>query len=140
MGRSINTESSQTTRLSSTSKRQREGTSHIGAFGKRTGDSDLVFLEGILPESEEGVLNDLSIEEQTSVCFDRLEAVLSARGLDLTNVMKVEMQLTDSADRDVVDNVYQDRFDGDYPPRTTIGVCSLPGDAAVQFDVIAAEE
>ncbi|OVE84100.1 enamine deaminase RidA [Natronolimnobius baerhuensis] len=140
VNRSINTESSQTARLSSTSKRQRDGPSHTGAFGTRTGDSDLVFLEGILPESDEEVLNDLSIEEQASTCFDRLEAVLSARGLDLTNVMKVEMQLTDLADRAVIDDVYQDRFDGTYPPRTTIGVCSLPGDAAVQFDVIAAEE
>ncbi|MFP8953767.1 RidA family protein [Natrialbaceae archaeon A-arb3/5] len=140
MGSSIETEPEQTERLSSTSKRQREGTSHTGAFGTRTGDSDLVFFEGILPQEGEEILNDLSIEEQTSVCFDRLEAVLSARGLDLTNVMKMEMQLTDPASRDVVDDVYQDRFDGDYPPRTTIGVCSLLGDAAVQFDVIAAEE
>ena len=110
VSRSANTGSSQTTRLSSTSKRQRGGTGHAGAFGKRTGDLDIVFLEGILPESRGVVLSDHSTKEQTSTCFDRLKSVLS------------------------------DRFDGTYPPRTTIGVCSLPGDAAVQFDVIAAAE
>ena len=140
MSRTVDAEPSQTERLSSTSKRQREGTEHIGAFGKRTGDSDLVFFEGILPEKGSQILNSHSIEEQAASCFDRLQAVLSARGLDLTNVMKVEVQLTDLADRDIVDDVYRTRFDGEYPPRTTVGVCSLPDDAAVQLDVIAAAE
>ena len=140
MSRTVDAEPSQTERLSSTSKRQREGSKHIGAFGKRTGDSDFVFLEGILPEKDGQVLNDHSIEEQTASCFDRLQAVLSARGLDLTNVMKVEVQLIDPADRDLVDDVYRTRFGGEYPPRTTVGVCSLPGGVAVQLDVIAAAE
>lgn len=139
MSRSVNDELSRTA-LSSESKRQREGSKHVGAFGKRTGHSDLVFLEGTLPETDGGILSDCSIETQVATAFDRLEAALAARGLDLEDVMKVEVQLTDPADRDVVDDVYQSRFDGEYPPRTTIGVCSLPGGAAVQFDVIAAAE
>ncbi|THE64726.1 RidA family protein [Salinadaptatus halalkaliphilus] len=139
MAQSID-ESAQTVRLSRTSKRQREGTDHVGAFGTRTGRSDLVFLEGMLPEASGTIVNDRSIEAQMSACFDRLEAVLASRGLDLSNVMKVTVQLTDTADRDVVDDVYRARFDGEYPPRTTMGVCSLPAGAAVQLDVIAAVE
>ncbi|MXV60879.1 RidA family protein [Natronorubrum sp. JWXQ-INN-674] len=140
MERSINTEPEQTDRLSSTSKRQCEGTNGTGAFGMRTGDSDLVFFEGILPQEGDRILNDHSIEVQATACFDRLEAVLSTRELDLADVMKVEVQLTDLANRNVVDTVYQARFSEGYPPRTTTGVCSLPGSAAVQFDVIAAAE
>ncbi|MDQ2052664.1 RidA family protein [Natronolimnohabitans sp. A-GB9] len=139
MGEPVNEKSSRTA-LSSESKSQREGSKHTGAFGKRTGHSDLVFLEGILPETDGEILSDCSIEAQAETSFDRLEAVLAARGLDLQDVMKVEVQLTDLATRDVVDGVYQSRFDGEYPPRTTIGVCSLPGGAAVQLDVIAASE
>ena len=125
---------------SSVSKRQRERGRNVGAFGSRTGHSNLLFLEGMLPESDGRILSDRSIEEQTSSCFDRLESVLASRGLSLEDVMKVQVQLTDPADGAVVDEVYQDRFDGEYPPRTTVGVCSLPGGAAVQFDVIAADE
>ncbi|MDJ1433157.1 RidA family protein [Halostagnicola sp. A-GB9-2] len=136
----ITDRSSQIERLSSTSVRQREKSTHFGALGNRTGNSDLVFLEGVLPGTDASTLNDLSIEEQTSNCFEKLEAVLAARGLELSDVLKLTVHLTDPANRDAVDDVYSDRFDGEYPPRTTIGVCSLPADASVQFDVIAAEE
>ncbi|SDR15166.1 RidA family protein [Natronobacterium texcoconense] len=127
-------------RASTASKRQRERSGNVGAFGTRTGSSDLVFLEGILPESDDGILSGRSIEEQTRVCLERLEGVLAARGLTLEDVMKVEIQLTDIDDREVVDDVYRDRFGGTYPPRTTVGVCALPGDAGVQLDVTAADE
>ncbi len=134
------TESISPPRASTASKRQREGTGTVGAFGKRTGSSDLVFLEGILPETDGRILSDLSIEEQTTVCLDRLESILSSRAVPLENVMKVEVQLTDIDDRAAVDGVYRTRFDGAYPPRTTVGVCALPGGAAVQLDVVAVDE
>lgn len=127
-------------RLSSETKRQRDGPESVGAFGRRTGRSDLVFLEGILPEADGEILSDRSIGAQLERCLDRLESVLAARGLALADVMKVEVQLTELADRRVADTVYRDRFEGAYPPRTTVGVCSLPGGAAVQLDVIAAAE
>ncbi len=140
MTQSSTDQPSQIERLSSTSARQREKSTHVGASGNRIANSDLVFLEGVLPGSDANRLNELSIGEQTSNCFEKLEAVLAARGLGLSDVLKLTVHLTDPANRDAVDNVYSDRFDGEYPPRTTIGVCSLPADASVQFDVIAAEE
>ncbi|MDL5361474.1 RidA family protein [Halalkalicoccus sp. NIPERK01] len=127
-------------RPSNESRRQREGTGNTGAFGRRTGSSDLLFLEGVLPERDGRVLNSLSIDEQTAECLDRLEAMLDRRGATLEDVMKVEVQLTDLDERDAVDEVHRARFDGEYPPRTTVGVCSLPSDAGIQLDAIAADE
>lgn len=127
-------------KFSSKSKRQRERSGNGSAYGVRTGESDLLFLEGILPEESGVVLSDHSIDDQVSLSLDRLESVLSSRNLTLDDVMKIEVQLTDLDSRDVVDTVYQARFDEPYPPRTTVGVCSLPGNAAVQLDVIAADE
>ena len=127
-------------RYSSDSRRQREGTGNTGAFGQRTGHSDLLFLEGLLPEKDGKILSDRSIEEQVELCLDQLEAILYSRGVPLEDVMKIEVQLTEMESREVFDEIYQDRFDGTYPPRTTVGVCSLPGNAAVQLDVIAADE
>jgi len=130
--------SPQTTRPSTKSKRQREGSSHVGAFGKRTGSSDLVFLEGILPDTTNP--SALSVEEQTVRCLDQLEDLLAEQGADLTDVMKVEVQLTDMDEKNTVDAVYRNRFGDEYPPRTTVGVCSLPQGADVQLDVIGADE
>ncbi|WP_228434486.1 RidA family protein [Natrarchaeobaculum aegyptiacum] len=140
MAKDVGRTSAEVTRLSSESRRQREGSSNVGAFGSRTGDSDLVFLEGILPESNGTMMSDRSIDEQTVHCFDRLEEILAARGLDRSSVVKVTVQVTDPVDLSAVNDVYRERFDGAYPPRTTVGVSWLPGDAGVQFDVIAAAE
>jgi 2-iminobutanoate/2-iminopropanoate deaminase len=128
--------------LSKESKRQREGTDNIGAFGKRTGSSDLRFFEGILPEIDGEILSEHSIEEQFSTALDNLEAVLADnRNATFGDVMKLEIQLTDPSAAEAIDHVYESRFDDvELPPRTVVGVCSLPGGADVQLDVIAAEE
>lgn len=128
------------TRHSTESRRQRGGSDHVGAFGMRTGNSDLLFLEGILPEEDGEIQRDLPADEQAALCLDRLETVLASQSADLADVMKLEIQLTDMANRDAVDAIYRERFEAEYPPRTTVGVCALPGDAAVQLDVIAVDE
>lgn len=128
------------TQPSSSGRRQRATGTHTGAFGRRTGHSDLVFLEGILPTEGNRVRSDDPIDVQTEQCLDRLEAVLAGYGLGLEDVMRVRMQLTDLESRDVVDQVYEARFEGEYPPRTTSGVCELPGGAGVQLEVVAADE
>ncbi len=128
--------------LSEESRRQREGTGNIGAFGKRTGSSDLRFFEGFLPEADGSILSDHSIEEQFSTALDNLESALADnRSLTFGDVMKLEIQLTDPSAAEAIDHVYASRFDDiELPPRTVVGVCSLPGGADVQLDVIAAEE
>jgi 2-iminobutanoate/2-iminopropanoate deaminase len=135
-----NTESAtEIARPSTASKKQREGSDHVGAFGARTGKSDLLFLEGILPEDDEGVRCDLPLDEQVRICFDRLREVLSSRGADLSSVMKIELQVTDLSRRATVDDAYRKQFEDNFPPRTTIEVRALPGGAGVQLDVIAAD-
>lgn len=128
--------------LSEESKRQREKTGNIGGFGKRVGHSDLIFLEGILPKSDGELLSERSIKEQTSAALDNLEAALAdRRNGTFSDVMKIEIHLTDPDSAEVVDDVYRARFDDvDLPPRTVVGVCSLPGGADIQLDVIAAQE
>ena len=129
------------TSLSQESKRQRDQHEHIGAFGQQTGESDLIFLQGILPEINGDVMSDRSTEEQIGATLDRLELMLSNRGVSLADIMKLEIQVTDIDTAETIDAIYKSRFDDvAFPPRTVVGVSALPGNAAVQLDVIAAEE
>lgn len=127
-------------RLSSAVRRQRAGPENTGAFGQRTGHSDLYFLEGILPTNDDGVCSDDPIDVQTERCLDRLEEVLATHDLGFEHLMRVRVMLTDLESRDVVDHRYAERFDGEYPPRTTTGVSELPSGAAIQLEVVAADE
>lgn len=129
------------TALSEESRRQRDQKRHSGAFTQRTGESDLIFLQGILPEEDGNVLSDRSIEEQIKAALDRLELLLSDRDVSLGEIMKLEIQVTDISVAETIDAVYESRFDDvAFPPRTVVGVSALPGGATVQLDVIAAEE
>lgn len=127
--------------LSTDSKRQQEDADVTSVFGKRTMGSDLVFLRGILPGDPGENMRDSSISPQTEACFDELESILDRRDLDLGDVMKIEIHLTDPDAGAEVDRIYESRFaDDPLPPRTVVGVCSLPGGADVQLDVVAVEE
>lgn len=127
--------------LSKESKRQRDSIDNVGAFGMRTGESDLIFFQGILPEINGTIRGSEPVNEQIEMCLDRLELMLENRNASLSDAMKIEIQLADADAAEAVDSAYKSRFDDvAFPPRSVVGVCSLPGGADVQLDVIAAEE
>lgn len=128
-------------RLSRESVRQRDSVTNIGPLGMRTGRSDILFFQGILPEINGDVAGEKPSDEQIQMCLDRLELMLENRNASLDDVLKIEVQLTEPGAAAAVDRAYDSRFDAvEFPPRTVVGVCSLPGGADVQLDVIAAEE
>ncbi|SHH60558.1 hypothetical protein [Halobaculum gomorrense] len=45
-------------RASASGRKQRIGTEFLGGFGTKTGDSDLLFLEGQLPEDGDRIAAD----------------------------------------------------------------------------------
>jgi len=127
--------------LSEESARQRDSVANVGPLGTRIGESDLVFFQGVLPEINGKVAGGKPIDEQIRMCLDRLELMLKNRNATLDDLLKVEVQLTDPDAAAAVDRAYESRFDdAEFPPRTVVGVCSLPGGASVQLDTIAAQE
>ena len=127
--------------LSKESSRQRDSIANVGPLGMRTGQSDLLFLQGILPEINGDVAAEKPVDEQIRMCLDRLELMLENQNATLDDVLKVELQLAEPGAAEAVDRVYESRFDDvEFPPRTVVGVCSLPGGASVQLDVTAAAE
>ncbi|ELZ20088.1 endoribonuclease L-PSP [Haloterrigena salina JCM 13891] len=69
-------------RASECGRRQRDGTAFTGAFGTKTGSSDLVFVEGQPPESDGLLRADESPSRQLERCLATLESELGRRGRD----------------------------------------------------------
>jgi len=77
-----------------------------------------------------------TIQEQTEQTFRNLSAVLAARGLDLSHVVKATVHLKHpERDFDGFNDVYQRLVPAPYPVRTTVG--SVLGDFLVEIDVVA---
>lgn len=98
-----------------------------------------VFTAGMGPlDLTTGTVVGETIAEQTDVVLDHIEGVLRARGLDLSDLVKVTVHLQDpDRDRAGFDAAYRRRVPEPYPVRTTVG-SQLDG-ILVEIDVVAAE-
>jgi enamine deaminase RidA (YjgF/YER057c/UK114 family) len=69
---------------------------------------------------------------------DNLAARLGAAGSSLDHVVKVQIELVDEDDFDVMNEVYGERFGEPRPARSSFGVAFLPFGARVQIEALAA--
>lgn len=79
-----------------------------------------------------------NIEAQTERVIDNIEAVLTADGATLADVVKVTVHLSDTSLFARYNSVYARRFQQPYPVRTTVGsdLGQLPG-MLIEMDCIA---
>lgn len=127
-------------RASATSRKQRDGTDFTGAFGKKTGSSDLLFIEGQLPEGDGGIAHDRSPARQLELCLRNLETELARQGREKADVLQLTLYLAEMDAYEQVNETYDRFFDETYPSRSTVGVCDLLGGAAVMVDAVVAIE
>ncbi|MGZ0748427.1 RidA family protein [Haloparvum sp. AD34] len=130
----------QLSRASESSRKQRDGTEFIGGYGKKTGDSDLLFIEGQLPEKEDRIATDVSPVRQLELCIENLETQLEQHGKEMNDVLQLTLYLAEMDAYERVNDAYEQYFDETYPARTTVGVCELLGGAAVTVDAVIAIE
>ena len=80
---------------------------------------------------------DASIEDQTRLVLENLQAVLAADGLTLDSVVSATVFLTDLTDFAKMNEVYATFFSAPFPARTTIQAGALPAGIAVEIECIA---
>ena len=110
----------------------------IGPYSQAVRTENLIFLSGQIPlDPTTGELVSDDIEEQTRQVIENLQAVLSAAGAELADVVKTTIYLADLADFAKVNAVYGSYFESDPPARATVEVARLPKDVKVEIDCIA---
>lgn len=113
----------------------------IGPYVQATRAGDLVFCSGqIALDPATGAMVAGGIEAETARVLDNLEAVLSAAGATLSDVVRTTIYLTDMNDFAVVNRIYGERFadpSGAFPARATVQVAALPKGARVEIDAVA---
>ena len=90
---------------------------------------------GLLPEAGRLVAED--VESQTRQVTQNLAAVLKAAGAELTDILKVNIYLTDMGDFPKVNAIYADWLAEHRPARATVAVAALPLGAKVEMDLVA---
>ena len=110
----------------------------VGPFSPAILDNGRVYSSGqVAQDPTTGKLIDGGVAAQTAQAIENIEAVLAAAGKSLTDVLKVNVYLTDMKHFAEMNSVYAECFTAPYPARTTVAVAALPLGAAVEIEVIA---
>ena len=99
----------------------------------------LVFVSGQLPiDPATGAFPEGGVKEQTRQSLTNARSILEAAGLSLANVVKTTVFLADMGDFAAMNEVYAEFFAEPFPARSAVAVKTLPKNALVEVECIAA--
>lgn len=111
----------------------------VGPYSQAIEANGFVFASGQLPiDPATNAFVEGGVKEQTRQSLTNAQSVLKAAGLDLSHVIKTTVFLSDMADFSAMNEVYAEFFNEPYPARSAIAVKTLPKNALVEVECIAA--
>ena len=109
----------------------------IGTYSQAVRAGNTVYLSGqipLVPETMELVEGDMSANIHR--VFQNLAAVAEAAGGSLSDIVKLNVFLTDLSHFPLVNEVMAQYFSEPYPARAAVGVAALPKGVGVEMDAV----
>lgn len=110
----------------------------IGPYSQAIQAGNILFVSGqIAIQRSTGKIITTTIEEETNQVMENLGAVLTAAGMNFSNVVKTSIFLKDMNNFPLVNDIYGRFFSQDPPARETVEVARLPKDVNVEISCMA---
>jgi len=109
----------------------------IGPYSQAVQAGGWVFVSGQLPLDPAGGAMPASVAEQTEFCLRNVAAILGQAGLQMKDVVKTTVFMTDLKQFAAMNDVYAKHFPAPGPARATVQVAALPKGAAVEIEAVA---
>ena len=110
----------------------------IGPYSQAVVHNGLVYTSGQIALTPEGTMLEDDIAKQTHQVLKNLSEVLKEAGSSLDQVIKTTIFLADMDDFLTVNTIYASYFGDHKPARATVAVKTLPKNALVEIDALAA--
>jgi 2-iminobutanoate/2-iminopropanoate deaminase len=113
----------------------------IGPYSQAIQVGNTLYLAGqiaIDPETNE--VTPGTIEEETRLVLNNLQAVVEAAGFSMADVVSTSVFMADLAEFPQMNAVYGEFFPEAPPARATVQVARLPRDVKIEISAIAARE
>ena len=110
----------------------------IGPYSQAIRIGDFLYTSGQIsldPETMEMITGDIEVETEKGL--KNIEAILKEDGLNLNNIIKTTVYLTDLSEFARMNQVYENFFTDTKPARACVQVAALPKGAKVEIDVVA---
>src|SRR5688572_8937940 len=110
-----------------------------GQYSQAIRAGNLLFASGQIPidPASGQIFDDKSIAGQTRRVLLNLQAVVSAAGGSMENIVKTTVYLKNMSEFAEMNSVYAEFFHSNPPARATVEVARLPRDVSIEVDCIA---
>jgi reactive intermediate/imine deaminase len=108
----------------------------IGTYSQAVNVDGTVYLSGQIALDPETMELVEGTRKQIDRVFQNLRAVADAAGGDLSQIVKLNVYLTNLADFPVVNEVMSEYFGEPYPARAAVGVAALPKGSQIEIEAI----
>ncbi len=117
-----------------------EGVGRLPAFSHASLAGDTIYVSGTLgTQAGSFELAPGGMAAETTQTLRNIEKILTAAGAGLSDVVKMNVFVTDMSQFAEMNRAYLDFFPGDPPARITVGCQALALGALVEIDCIAAK-
>lgn len=107
----------------------------IGTYSQAIKVYDTIYLSGqipLVPATMDIAEGDIAVHIRQ--VFENLKAVAQAAGGELSDIVKLNVYLTDLANFPIVNEIMSEYFQQPYPARAAVGVAALPKGVGVEMD------
>lgn len=112
----------------------------IGPYSQAIQAGNFVFVSGQLPvDPATGEFAQGGIKELTRQSLTNIQHILKEARLTMTDVVKTTVFLADMGDFADMNSVYAEFFQAPYPARSAVAIKTLPKNARVEIECIAAK-
>ncbi len=111
----------------------------IGPYSQAILAGDYVFVSGQLPVDMATGEMQVDPAKAAKASLDNINAILNTVDLDMSNIVKTLIFLTDMNDFAAVNEVYATYFKEMPPARSCIAVTALPKGAVLEIEAIASK-
>ena len=109
----------------------------VGPYSQAVELNGTIFVSGQLPiDPTRGEIPE-SVESQTIMSLNNIKVILEEAGLEMSDIVKTTVLLTDIGDFAEMNNAYAQFFPDSKPARVCYQVSALPKGAKVEIDAIA---
>ena len=110
----------------------------IGPYSQAIRIGDFLYTSGqIALDQKSGKFLSGEIKEETEQTLRNISAILQADGLELENVIKTTVYLSNLNDFVQMNQIYEKYFSKNKPARACVQVAALPKGAKIEIDAIA---
>lgn len=106
----------------------------IGTYSQAVKVNNTIFLSGQIGLDPKTMQLVDGIENQIHQVFKNISEVVKASGASMSNIIKLNIYLTDLGHFATVNEIMKQYLSEPYPARAAVGVASLPKDALIEAD------